>query len=450
MDEGLMKDPKLLREYEGAFDNEEKIVNFLKLDSGKFSIELGVVYFDDLSFSNPLKMARKETYIGLTKSIEELGILEPIHVMVTESYGEWLDESHKEDEVFEGTKYVVIDGFRRIYGGVKNGLKRCNAVIWDFEDREMGNRLLNPISLILNKRQKHSWKEIWGLYQILEMQAGFTPNTLEYLLQLDLGDAMRLKDIMLCKYDDIKDDLFQGKKTLIQCYNMLQKYRKDEDQLLNDDKTGISDVEDGEEIVVDSDEREALSDQEVREILEMDSEFSGELSEEDFNELTGADIEPDRQKVGERHPLDPKLRAAVLTRDGYCCQASGVGEGLPIELALSVLQVHHLVPVHCGGTDEMDNLITLDLSSHTLVHMIERNDGRLGMSKEDFDKLSDDRKEYLKKVLKIARYAVEANRRMGRSKKDIKKSADDSIRFKMPGVVQKENMEALKSAESDA
>ena len=247
------------------------------------------------------------------------------------------------------------------------------------------------------------------------MQAGFTPNTLEYLLQLDLGDAMRLKDIMLCKYDDIKDELFQGKKTLIQCYNMLQKYRKDEDQLLNDDKTGISDVEDGEEIVVDSDEREALSDQEVREILEMDSEFSGELSEEDFNELTGADIEPDRQKVGERHPLDPKLRAAVLTRDGYCCQASGVGEGLPIELALSVLQVHHLVPVHCGGTDEMDNLITLDLSSHTLVHMIERNDGRLGMSKEDFDKLSDDRKEYLKKVLKIARYAVDANRRMGRS-----------------------------------
>ena len=57
MDEGLMKDPKLLREYEGAFDNEEKIVNFLKLDSGKFSIELGVVYFDD--FFKPVENGKE-------------------------------------------------------------------------------------------------------------------------------------------------------------------------------------------------------------------------------------------------------------------------------------------------------------------------------------------------------------------------------------------------------
>lgn len=445
MGEGLAQDSVLLREYEDSFDNEEKIVNSLKLDSDSFSITVSVVNFEDLSFSNPLRNARKETYLGLTKSIEELGILTPIHVMVTESYADWL-EDHEEGEEFEGFKYVLIDGFRRIYGGTKNGLKRCNAVIWDFKDKELGNRLLTPLSLILNRSQKHSWREIWGLYQILEMQSAFTPSTLEYLLQLDLGDAMRLKDIMLCDYQDVIDELLSGKKTLIQCYNMLQKYRKDEDQILNDDRKGISDVEDGEEIVIDQEEGKVLSDQEVHEILEMDDNFAGELSEDDFNELAGVNVEPDRQQVGDRHPLDPKLRAAVLSRDEYCCQASGLGKELPIELALSILQVHHLIPVHCGGMDTIDNLITLDLSSHTLVHVIERNDGKLGMSKEEFDKLPDDRKEYLKRVMQIARYAVEANRRLGRSRKDVKKDADESTRFKMPGVVQKENMEAIKKA----
>jgi 5-methylcytosine-specific restriction protein A len=406
-----------------------------------------VVYFDDLSFSNPLKKSRKETYLGLTKSIEELGILTPIHVMVTETYSDWLSEEHEKGEEFDGFKYVVIDGFRRVYGGVKNGLKRCNAIIWDFKDKDLGNKLLTPLSLILNRNQKHSWTEIWGLYQILEMQSAFTPSTLEYLLQLELGDAMRLKDIMLCDYDDVKKELLEGKKTLLQCYNMLQKYRKDEDQILNDDKKGISEVEDGEEIInKEPEESKVLSDQEVHEILEMDDTFNGELSEDDFNELAGTDVPDEGQKVGDRHPLDPKLRAAVLTRDGYCCQASGMGKELPIELALSILHVHHLVPVHCGGKDILDNLITLDLSSHTLVHVIERNNGKLGMSKEEFDGLPKDRQEYLKKVMQIARYAVEANRRVGRSREEIKKDADASSRFKMPGIEQHENMSALKEA----
>ena len=74
MDEGLAQDSVLLREYEDSFDNEEKIVNSLKLDSDSFSITVSVVNFEDLSFSNPLRTARKETYLGLTKSIEELGI----------------------------------------------------------------------------------------------------------------------------------------------------------------------------------------------------------------------------------------------------------------------------------------------------------------------------------------------------------------------------------------
>lgn len=83
------------------------------------------------------------------------------------------------------------------------------------------------------------------------------------------------------------------------------------------------------------------------------------------------------------------------------------------------------------------------LLANLLVHIIERRNGKLGMSKEDFDKLLEDEQEYFKRVMRIARVAVEANRRVGNSKEKIKKATSDSMKFKMPGAVLKENMEAV-------
>lgn len=444
MDAEFRKDAKLIKEYEETFDNEERVVNSLKITSDSFSIDVGVVDFEDISFSEPTIKGRKETYLGLTTSIAELGIISPIHVMVTEGYSDWVKEGN--EGTYGGYKYSVIDGLRRIFGGTKNGLTRCNAVIWDFKDKELGSELLTTIRLVLNKTQKHSWGEIWYLYQVLELQSVMSPSTLEYLLQLEPGDAMKLKDIMLCDYQDVKDELLGGKKTITQCYNMLQKYRKEEDQLVMDDNKGISEVEQAEGIV-EQNRGGTLSDDEVKEILDMEGSFDGDLSDEDFDELMGNNIADDRQTVGDRHPLDPALRAAVLQRDGYCCQITGRGKGLPTPIALSILNVHHKVPVHAGGTDTMENLITISLDPHTLVHIIERNNGKLGMSKEQFDALPEDEKEFIKGVMKLARIAVEANRRVGKSKEDIRKETSDAIKFKMPGVVQAENMNAIKSAD---
>lgn len=434
--------PDLLREYEDSFDSEEKVVNYLKLKSDSFSNYPIVVKFSELSVSSPVKKSRSETYLGLSKLVEEMGIVVPIHVMITEGYCDWLSSGNTDE--YPGYKYLIIDGFRRVYAGLKVGLTQCNAIVWDFKDKELGSKLLLTLRQVLNKRAKHSWKETWGLFQILEVENAATPGTMDYLLQLEPGDSIKLKAIMQCDYPEVKDELLGNKKNLQQCYNMLQKLLKEEDQLLNEDRKGISEVKEGEEIANKQDGNgKILSDQEVHEILEMDDSFAGELTEEDFNELAGNNLPPDRQEVGNRHPLDPKLRSAVLARDEYSCQVSGNGKDLSIELAMSILHVHHIIPVYLGGTDEMDNLITLDLTVHTLVHVIERNDGRIGMSKEEFDALPKDRQEYLKKTMKIARYAVEARRRAGRSKESIRKDSEDSSRFKMPGIEQKENLSAL-------
>lgn len=440
MEQNMKANPKLMEEYDNIFDSEDKIAQAIKVTTEEFTIDEGVVDFKDILVPDPLKKARKETYLGLAKSVSEMGILQPIHVMITEGYADWVEDGGEGE--YDGFRYILLDGFRRIWAGYKNGLTRSNAMIWDFKDKDKGNDLALTLSRILNKNQDNSWGEKWYLYQILEAQSALTPGTLEYLLQLRPGDAMKLKDIMSCDYQDVKDELLSNKKTLDQAYNMLQKYRKEEDVLGREDNTGISDMEQAEGLVEEGGDN-LLNDEDIKEILEMEDNFNGDLSDEDFDELMGNNIADERQTVGERHPLDPALRAAVLQRDGYCCQITGRGKGLPANIALSILNVHHKVPVHCGGTDSMDNLITVCLDAHTLIHIIERNMGKLGMSKEQYDALDEEEQKFIRGVMKIARIAVEANKRQGKTREQIREETKDSVKFKMPGVVQKENIDAV-------
>lgn len=444
MNEDLLENEDLLDEYEGSFSSEEKISHAMKLSKESFSIDIGVVDFDDLLIPEPMKTGRKETYLGLSTSIGELGIVSPIHVMITEGYANWKNSGGSEEE-FDGFRYVLLHGFRRVWGGYKNGLERCMAVIWDFKDKDKGNDISMVLSNLLHKSQKHSWMEVWEMYQLLTAQASVSESSIEYLLQIDIGDAPKLKSIMerADEFPEPKQDLLDNKKTLQQAYNMLQKQMKEVDQLAKDDVTGISDMEQAEGVVEGSEDI-LLSDDEIKDILEMGS-GGDELSEEDFDEFMGNNLPDDGQKVGERHPLDPALKAAVLARDEYCCQVTGRGKGLPTPIALAILNVHHKIPVHAGGKDTMDNLITVCLDVHTLIHIIERNGGKVGMSKETYDVLPQEEKDFITGTMKIARIAVEANRKLGRTKEQIKKDTADAVKFKMPGVVQKENMEAVKN-----
>ena len=447
MFEEMQADPRMLEEYENTFDSEEKVSHAIKITRENFSIDTGVVDFNSLIVPDPIKKGREHTYLGLTTSVGELGILNPIHVMITEGYATWV-ENHPNEE-YEGPKYILLDGFRRVYAGLKNGITRCFAIIWDFKDKDKGNELSLVLSRILNREQKHTWEEIWTMYQILNAQSPLTDGTMEYLLQLDMGDASKLKSVRqnADMFPEPKEDLLANKKTLQQAYTMLEKMMREVDTLSKDDKTGISNMEQAEGVVEEAGDQK-LSDQEVQDILEMSDNggFVDDLSEEDFDEFMGNNLPDDRQVVGERHPLDPALRAAVLARDGYCCVVTGRGKGLPTPIAMSILNVHHKVPVHAGGTDTMDNLVTVSLDVHTMIHILERNNGKVGMSKETYDKLTEEEKTFIVGAMSIARIAIEANKRLGRTREQVKKDTADSIRFKMPGIAQKENMEALKKA----
>lgn len=418
---------------------EERALNLLSLTSDKFSLSTEVIKIGEIGLSEPTKRGRQKTMIGLTQSVKDMGILTPIHVMKV-----------AEEDATEDYKYVLIDGLRRMFGAIKNGMTEICATVWDFEDKEKGMELLLPLSLMLNRQQKRQWSEVWDLYRILELQSAITPGTLEFLLQLEAGDAMRLKDVMLCDYSEVKEALLSGEKNLDACYKMLQKMRKDEDQLGKDDATGFGDtVEGAEEVAGDVTEgSEQLTDQDVLELLEMADNLDddSEVSSDDFSDMSTPDSDfVDQQKVGERHPLDPALRQAVLARDDFTCRCCGMKM---IGVRLGLIAVHHILPVHVGGKDSMNNLITLCLSCHNTLHCLERNGGTIMMSEQNYNELFPSEKSSLKRALKLARIAIEADKRRGMSKEQIANVTRDVLRHPMPGVNLKENQAIYTAVES--
>ena len=413
--------------------------------SNKFHTNTCMIKLSEIGLSEPVKKGRQNTISGLTKSIKDLGVVTPIHVMKV-----------SDDVATDNYRYVLIDGLRRMYGALKNNMVEIPAVVWEMENKDKGMELLLALSLTLNRTQKRSWQENWDLYRILEMQSAVAPSTLEYLLQLEAGDAMKLKDVMLCDYDEVKEALLGNAKSLDGCYKMLQKLRKEEDQLAKEDATGITDsVEDAEELTGDVSERVSkgeLSDDDVMELLEMadsvgdDSLEDDTLGEEDFDSMNKVDSDfVDQQQVGDRHPIDPALRNAVLARDDFHCKCCGMRM---IGARLGLIAVHHILPVHVGGKDTMDNLTTLCVNCHINLHIMERNGGSIMMSKEDFDSLTENEQVSLKRALKLARVAIQADKRRGLNKDKVMKETKNAIAHPMPGVGMKENEMAYADAKS--
>ena len=71
------------------------------------------------------------------------------------------------------------------------------------------------------------------------------------------------------------------------------------------------------------------------------------------------------------------LRRAILRRDEYCCIGCGVGfvkevaskkVGTIIMPDISTYEMHHIIPIHDGGTNHPDNLVTLCRTCHLGAH----------------------------------------------------------------------------------
>ena len=432
-EEDNVAESDLMHEYDNSFSGDEKVQNLLKLTSSAFTRTFESIQISQIGFTQPVKQGRRNTMTGLTATVRDLGVLTPIHVMK-------VAEEAEDDDY----KYVLLDGLRRIFAALKNGQKEINAVVWNFEDKDKGADLALYITLLLNRQQKRDWQEIWDLYQVLEAQSPITPGTLEYLLQLEPGDAMKLKDVMLSEYDEIKTELISEKKTLEAAYKALAKARKEEDALLKEDNTGVASEVEGAQDLTGDNQVEQLSEEDVKRLLDMADEDI-DINDEDFDTLNKGSYDVDHQKVGERHPLDPALKAKVLNRDNFRCKCCGFGGAA----ALGVLAVHHKIPVHAQGADDEANLVTLCLNHHILLHVAERNGGKLQMTKEEFNNYSEEEQNALRECLKLAKVAVEAAKCKNMSLDAVRKATSNSIKHPMPGTSLSENTKAYNEAKQE-
>lgn len=413
---------------------------FLKLTSDAFTRRSEKILIKQIGFTDPIKKGRQNTITGLTKTVKDLGVLQPIHVMTVP------EESEDEDY-----KYVLLDGVRRVFGALRNGQTEIDAIVWDFKDKDQGVDLALYISLLLNRNEKRSWGEAWHLYQVLELQSAITPGTLEYLLQLQSGDAMKLKDVMLCDYEEVKQALLNNEKDLESCYKMLGKLRKEEDRLAMEDATGVDKaVEGAEDIKSDSssnNESESLSEQDVLELLEMsDLDDLDDLDSDDFNDLVSQDSDfIGSQEVGDRHMLDPEIKQAVLQRDKFTCQCCGLKM---VGARFQLIAIHHKIPVHVveDNCDRLDNLITLDLNCHLSLHVMERAGGSILMSEEMFNELPESDQITIKKIRKLALLAIDADKRKGLSKDDVREATKSVMKHPMPGTGMEENKKMYEEA----
>ena len=63
-----------------------------------------------------------------------------------------------------------------------------------------------------------------------------------------------------------------------------------------------------------------------------------------------------------RYPINwNAIRFFVFKRDKYICQLCG-------RKNLSKPDCHHLIPLGCGGSNHIDNLVTVCRSCHSRVH----------------------------------------------------------------------------------
>ena len=424
-----------------------------------------LTYHDEIPISKivisePVKSGRKRTLRGLTKSVGELGVVTPIHVMRLESADVELDED-EEDDIPE---YQLIKGTRRLFASVRNNMSTIPCIVWDFKDKDKGRKAALVLGLTLNRTGKRTWSEIWDLYNILEMESQIKPSTFESLFQLEAGDAMKLKDVMFSNYSEIKDELLANEKTLEQCYKTLQKLRKEEDQLDLEDQTGFSDTSEQAKDVIDESETPVteLSNDEVLEILEMGESFGKDVSHDDFSEMSGMfNSEPEYQTSKNRKPLDPVLKQKILARDEYTCLCCGThGKAF-----VGCLVIHHVIPVHCFGDnptsnpDAENNLIVLCDACHLVLHCIER-DGRLPITEDEFNEYEYDEQLRIKNILHYARIAIVAGKRKGLTDEQRKKLSKSGTRHRMPGEgykdnlngydLYKEQLEEIDSVKSDA
>ena len=384
------------------------------------------IQYIDIENIAVVKRIRKENtnVEDLVQSIKSTGLLEPLVVMPTKT----------------GGLYALIAGYRRLVACAKAGKRKIPCVI----NYNANTPEVPILEALYNHSKKYTIKEIVDYIDYLEKQKGImSASMIEYLLQLNSGEYTKLKDILNDDDEEIVSKLFDGVYTIEMAFKKLEQRRKKESAEEKDNKKAAKVYEDEAEsgadtIVGAGDEAnadEALTDEEIKSLSFSVSELDDESDEEssldemveDGKHMDG--FEPNKQDYKDRERLDPTLRRAVLARDNNtcrCCLMSG-------QEYTEIFDVHHIVEVYLGGSDDIDNLVTLCTCCHKLVHLYARGELQIRPESE----LSDDEQVKFKKIVKLGKVIRKGMQMKGMKKDELKKvDKADTIGRTKPGTGQ--------------
>lgn len=414
------------KENEETFTGEEKLLHKLTNLKSEITLERKEIAIDDIIMSQFKKSSRLDTITGLTGVVGNWGVVSPIHVLALE------DEDC----------YQLLDGLRRVYAALRRGDTEITAVVWDFTDKREGKEVANVLSLMINRNQIYTPKEMWEQMQVLESVNDATPHLIEYLLQMEPGDAMKLKDVMMAEeeYSEYRIELMAGKYGIEQAYKKLCNHRKKEDKLAKEDKQSV----DQEGLKTDNglEDKIGLDPNEVSEILELTETNIDDKDIEDLNRTDEIRKEDMHQKTGERTFIDPEVKKATLMRDDFTCRACKKISGH--NGWNHVLVYHHLIPVFAGGPDTVENGLTLCVNCHLTLHNYITGDLQV-----DINSLQEGEKETFKNIFKYGNVAIEAAKRKGMKRDAVKKADKGSKKHPFPNQFVKENDKALAEAKED-
>lgn len=370
------------------------------------------------------RIRRNNNSEALTTSIKNTGLLMPVIVAPTATEG----------------VYALINGLKRLISCAKSGIRRIPCVI----NKNAKTTELRILEAMYNHSTPYSIREMLDFIEYLEKERNIlNPSTIEYLLQMETGDYTKLKDIMNDGDENIVTPLLNGQMTIAQAFKKLESRRKKEtreekenrkasDVYSDTEESGASAIDEVGEI---GDENVQLSPEELSELGFTADELDKGLEDENLEDMIAEGknmegYEPHKQDWKNRERLDPVLRKAVLARDN---NTSRVDPSISGQEYTECLDVHHIHEVYLGGSDDIDNLITVDIISHKLIHLYARGELHIG----NLETMSEEQKEKFKRIIKLGNVIREDMKARGMKIEELKKVDDaDTIGRTKPGTGQ--------------
>lgn len=324
------------RNYEGGY-----LIDVIPIEKIK-----GVGSSEDIIRKGDLELA------NLQEDIHRFGLVEPIHVVPYKHVGYRTDDDGNEiltRPIYR--HYLILSGRRRMETCIALGYTEIPALV----DSTIPPQLIKFYEAITNNIKEYSFPEKLSHANFLKRtQTNLTNDMVENILNWRSGEYLKAQyiDQMKNDYPDIYRQVDTKKLSIEQGFKKLEKEIEKAEKELEKAEAGMS-----------------------------EDDIDEKLREDGKDELTELQVETQQQTVGDRKILDRMVRKSIEIRDLHC-QCCGFGKGE--EDFMGAFEVHHIIPVQYGGSDDKYNLILLCKNCHKLVHDYER--GEFIPSQATFDK----------------------------------------------------------------